>query len=164
MTARDRYELKIAGLLHDCGNVTTPVHVVDKATKMHTIFVRIALIDTRFEVVKRDAEIAALRERLKSLDKHAADGALKREIEPQLKQIEDDRAFLRRANIGGEAMKDEDVARVQEITRRYRWRNVDGGAADFLSDEELKKVTIRYGTLTPDDAQNKYHKIEVTIQ
>ena len=57
MTDKDRYELKIAGLLHDCGKVTTPVHVVDKATKLETIFDRIHLIDTRFEVLKRDAEI-----------------------------------------------------------------------------------------------------------
>ena len=34
MSDQDRYELKIAGLLHDCGKVTTPVHVVDKATKL----------------------------------------------------------------------------------------------------------------------------------
>jgi HD-GYP domain-containing protein (c-di-GMP phosphodiesterase class II) len=29
MTDKDRYELKIAGMLHDCGKITTPVHVVD---------------------------------------------------------------------------------------------------------------------------------------
>ncbi|MGC2048435.1 MAG: GAF domain-containing protein, partial [Gallionella sp.] len=34
MTDRDRRELKIAGLLHDCGKITTPVHVVDKSTKL----------------------------------------------------------------------------------------------------------------------------------
>src|SRR5687767_373694 len=50
MNEKDRYELKIAGLLHDCGKVTTPVHVVDKATKLETIYDRIHLIDTRFEV------------------------------------------------------------------------------------------------------------------
>jgi HD-GYP domain-containing protein (c-di-GMP phosphodiesterase class II) len=50
MSDKDRYELKIAGLLHDCGKVTTPVHVVDKATKLQTIFDRIHLVDTRFEV------------------------------------------------------------------------------------------------------------------
>src|SRR5262249_25704612 len=54
MSEKDRYELKIAGLLHDCGKVTTPVHVVDKATKLETIFDRITLVDTRFEVLKRD--------------------------------------------------------------------------------------------------------------
>jgi HD-GYP domain-containing protein (c-di-GMP phosphodiesterase class II) len=163
MTDRDRYELKIAGLLHDCGKVTTPVHVVDKATKLQTIFDRIALIDTRFEVVKRDAEIAALRARLQKLEK-AAGGAAGHEIDPLIGQIEDDREFLRRANVGGEAMKDEDVARVQEITRRYRWRGPDGQTTDFLSDEELKNLTIRYGTLTPDERQVINHHIEVTIQ
>jgi HD-GYP domain-containing protein (c-di-GMP phosphodiesterase class II) len=164
MTERDRYELKIAGLLHDCGKVTTPVHVVDKATKLQTIFDRIALVDTRFEVVRRDAEIAALRERLQVLDRENASGAPGAEYERRLKQIEDDREFLRRANIGGEAMKEEDVARVQEISKRYRWRNGSGDIADFLSDDELTNLTIRYGTLTSDERQIINHHIEVTIQ
>jgi hypothetical protein len=164
MTERDRYELKIAGLLHDCGKVTTPVHVVDKATKLQTIFDRIALVDTRFEVVRRDAEIAALRERLQVLDRENASGAPGAEYERRLKQIEDDREFLRRANVGGEAMKEEDVVRVQEISKRYRWRNGSGDIADFLSDDELKNLTIRYGTLTSDERQIINHHIEVTIQ
>jgi len=138
--------------------------VVDKATKLQTIFDRIALIDTRFEVVKRDVEIALLRERLKALDKGAADGALKADIESRLKPIENDREFLRRANIGGEAMKDEDIARVGEITKRYRWRDTEGERTDLLSDEELKNLTIRYGTLTPEERQIINHHIEVTIQ
>jgi HD-GYP domain-containing protein (c-di-GMP phosphodiesterase class II) len=164
MTERDRYELKIAGLLHDCGKVTTPVHVVDKATKLQTIFDRIALVDTRFEVVQRDAEIAALRERLQVLDRENASGAPGAEYERRLKQIEDDREFLRRANVGGEAMKEEDVVRVQEISKRYRWRNGSGDIDDFLSDDELKNLTIRYGTLTSDERQIINHHIEVTIQ
>jgi HD-GYP domain-containing protein (c-di-GMP phosphodiesterase class II) len=164
MTERDRYELKIAGLLHDCGKVTTPVHVVDKATKLQTIFDRIALVDTRFEVVRRDAEIAALRERLQVLDRENASGAPGAEYERRLKQIEDDREFLRRANVGGEAMKEEDVVRVQEISKRYRWRNGSGDIDDFLSDDELKNLTIRYGTLTSDERQIINHHIEVTIQ
>src|SRR4029079_410025 len=68
MTDKDRYELKIAGMLHDCGKVTTPVHVVDKATKLQTIYDRIGVIDTRFEVLKRDAEIRMLRGKLASVE------------------------------------------------------------------------------------------------
>ena len=105
MTDKDRYELKIAGLLHDCGKVTTPVHVVDKATKLQTIFDRIELIDTRFEVIKRDAEIAMMR--LRGAARFATaggDGAeLDQAFRERLREIDEDREFLRACNIGGEA-------------------------------------------------------------
>ncbi len=164
MTERDRYELKIAGLLHDCGKVTTPVHVVDKATKLQTIFDRVALIDTRFEVVKRDAEIALLKARLEKLGPRHTDVVGDAQLVAGIREIESDRDFLRRANIGSEAMKDEDVARVQAIARRYRWRNGDGERSDFLSEDEIRNLTIRYGTLTSEERQIINHHIEVTIQ
>jgi HD-GYP domain-containing protein (c-di-GMP phosphodiesterase class II) len=164
MTERDRYELKIAGLLHDCGKVTTPVHVVDKATKLQTIFDRVALIDTRFEVVKRDAEIALLKARLEKLGPRHTDVVGDAQLVAGIREIESDRDFLRRVNIGSEAMKDEDVARVQSIARRYRWRNGDGERSDFLSEEEIRNLTIRSGTLTADERQIINHHIEVTIQ
>jgi HD-GYP domain-containing protein (c-di-GMP phosphodiesterase class II) len=164
MTDRDRYELKIAGLLHDCGKVTTPVHVVDKATKLQTIFDRVALLDTRFEVVKRDAEIALLRARLEKLGQGRKDPVGDAQLAAGIREIENDREFLRRANIGSEAMKDEDIARVQTIARRYRWRDSEGQTADFLSEEEVRNLTIRYGTLTPEERNVINHHIEVTIQ
>ena len=164
MTERDRYELKIAGLLHDCGKVTTPVHVVDKATKLQTIFDRIALIDTRFEVVRRDAEIALLRARADKLAPGRKDAASDAQLQAGIREIESDRDFLRRANVGSEAMKDEDIARVKAIAARYRWRNGDGEYSDFLTEEEVRNLTIRSGTLTADERQVINHHIEVTIQ
>jgi len=163
LTERDRYELKIAGLLHDCGKVTTPVHVVDKATKLQTIFDRVALIDTRFEVAKRDAEIALLR--LAAPDQGNPDASLEAELAARVAEIEEDREFLRRVNVGGEAMKDEDVTRVHAIAKRYPWRPHGGGApADFLTEEEIRNLTIRYGTLTAEERSIINHHIEVTIQ
>jgi HD-GYP domain-containing protein (c-di-GMP phosphodiesterase class II) len=150
MSERDRYELKIAGLLHDCGKVTTPVHVVDKATKLQTIFDRIELLDTRFEVAKRDAEIAALRD--------GGDPAAR------LAEIDDDRDFIRHANVGGEAMSDADLERVRTIAKKYRWRDPSGNMADFLSEDELKNLTIRAGTLTHEERQVINRHIEVTIR
>ena len=164
MTDRDRYELKIAGLLHDCGKVTTPVHVVDKATKLQTIFDRVALIDTRFEVVKRDAEIALLKSRLEKLAPGRRDVMGDAQLVAGIREIESDRDFVRRTNIGSEAMKDEDIARVKAIAARYSWRNGEGERSNFLTEEEVRNLTIRSGTLTAEERQIINHHIEVTIQ
>ena len=166
MTQKDRYELKIAGLLHDCGKVTTPVHVVDKATKLHTIYDRINLIDTRFEVVKRDAQIAMLGARLHSPekgDKPALD-EVQRRFDLQMREIGEDREFLRFANVGGEAMTPEDQERVKQIAVKYRWRDVTGNEADLLTADEVENLTIRAGTLTANERRIINHHIDVTIQ
>jgi HD-GYP domain-containing protein (c-di-GMP phosphodiesterase class II) len=154
MSDKDRYELKIAGLLHDCGKVTTPVHVVDKATKLETIFDRIHLIDTRFEILKRDAEIAMLK------DGSPEARATCRE---RLRQIEEDRMFLRAANIGAERMHEDDIERVKRIAE-YRWTDISGHEAKFLSEDELKNLTIRAGTLTAEERQVINHHIVATIK
>ena len=165
MSDEDRYELRIAGLLHDCGKVTTPVHVVDKATKLQTIFDRIGLVDTRFEVVKRDAEIAALREKLAApANANAEWQKADRDLTVRLRKINEDRQFLRFCNFGSEAMRDDDQERVREISRNYRWRDVDGNNAEFLTEDEARNLTIRSGTLTPEERQTINHHIEVTIK
>jgi HD-GYP domain-containing protein (c-di-GMP phosphodiesterase class II) len=152
MTEKDRYELKIAGLLHDCGKVTTPVHVVDKATKLETLYDRIHLVDTRFEVLKRDLEIQLLKGQLDD-----------REYRERQRLIEDDRRFIHACNIGGERMKDEDVARVRRIAA-YRWRDTAGHEANFLTDDELKNLTIRAGTLTEEERKIINNHIVATIK
>ena len=165
MSDKDRYELKIAGLLHDCGKVTTPVHVVDKATKLQTIFDRIVLIDTRFEILKRDAEVAMLRAKLAGADNRKGEWEnAERELKGRLRQINEDRQFLRFCNFGSEAMREEDRERVREIARCYRWHDVDGKESDFLTADEVKNLTIRSGTLTQEERQIINHHIEVTIK
>jgi HD-GYP domain-containing protein (c-di-GMP phosphodiesterase class II) len=166
MTDRDRYELKIAGLLHDCGKVTTPVHVVDKATKLHTLFDRIELVDTRFEVLKRDREIDALRRQLAlrvQVDEKAEAliGSICRE---EIAALETEREFIRVANTGGESMTPEAMARVRDIGHRHTWRGVDGLEQEFLSANELENLTIRGGTLTQAERNTINHHIVATIK
>ncbi|BBJ00039.1 HD family phosphohydrolase [Ferrigenium kumadai] len=171
MTEKDRHELKIAGLLHDCGKITTPVHIVDKATKLHTLFDRIQLVDTRFEVLKRDAEIAMLRA-LSNLPSRASGGegdvsaeaaAIRAGYEVHIRQLDDDREFLRHCNIGSEAMSEEEQQRVRRIAA-YRWRDVGGAESNFLSEDEIENLTIRYGTLTEAERGIINHHIDVTIK
>ena len=171
MSDKDRYELKIAGLLHDCGKVTTPVHVVDKATKLETIFDRIHLVDTRLEVLKRDAEIAALKRKLELLGGSGAGEAARermaqidQECRDGLRQLETDREFLRHCNIGGEVMSPEARERVTRIGTGRKWVDVSGANADFLTQDEIKNLTIARGTLTQEERETINHHIVATIK
>ena len=160
MDDRERYELKIAGLLHDCGKITTPVHVVDKATKLFTLYDRIHTLDTRFEVLLRDAEIAWLRKSLEGGDREV----LRPEFEALQKRIREDREFLRHANIGGEAMTEADQQRVRDIALRYCWTNPAGEEVPFLDANEIENLTIRAGTLTATEREIINHHIVTTIK
>jgi HD-GYP domain-containing protein (c-di-GMP phosphodiesterase class II) len=152
MSEADRYELKIAGLLHDCGKITTPVHVVDKATKLQTLFDRIELIDTRFEVLKRDAQIAHLNG---ELDMTA--------YTERLARLDADRAAIRQANTGGEFMDEARVAAIHRIAG-HRWCGPDGSEQPFLSEDEVENLTIRRGTLTAAEREVINHHIVMTIR
>lgn len=143
MSEKDRYELQTAAWLHDCGKVTSPESVMDKATKLETVFDRIELIDTRFEVLRRDCEI----EYLKQCAKGQGDESAYRE---KLAQIDDDRDFLRVSNIGGEFMTEAHQDRVRQIAKT-QWTNPDGESVPFLTDEEVYNLTIPKGTLTPEE-------------
>ncbi len=174
MSEADCYELKIASLLHDCGKITTPVHVVDKPTKLHTLFDRIELIDTRFEVLMRDAEIEMLRA-LSSRSSPASGGRgrdsagegemdeIRAEYDAKINQLCDDREFLRQCNVGVEAMSAEAQVRVSQIAA-YRWRNPQGEWCDFLSPDELENLNIRSGTLSQAERDIINRHIDVTIR
>jgi HD-GYP domain-containing protein (c-di-GMP phosphodiesterase class II) len=163
MTERDRKALWLAGLLHDCGKITTPVHVVEKSTKLETIFDRIHLLDTRFEVLRRDAEIQSLKDKLAAGNDGRRHAEINRSLSEKLAKLDSDRAFLRKANIGGEFMRPEDQQRVKDIAG-YRWIGPDGNEADFLTADEVENLTIRAGTLTGNERDIINNHISVTIR
>ncbi len=134
MTEDQWYELHLGAYLHDCGKVTTPEYVVDKATKLETIYDRIHEIRTRFEVVKRDAAIEYLRA---LLDRPEDADSLRRALEDKLAKIDDDYAFVAECNVGGEFMAPEKVERIKKIAAVTWKRTLDDRIG--IAHEELKR-------------------------
>ena len=162
MTDEQRYELYIAGWLHDCGKVATPTHVVDKGTKLETIFDRIETINTRFEVLKRDVKIDYLQKILDT--KPSSDKAIKvleNEYKSKLRKIRKDQMFIQACNVGGEYMAKELQERVIKISN-YPYRQ-NGKKQSFLSKEEVRNLNIPKGTLLPEERQIINDHIVITI-
>ncbi|MBF0632839.1 MAG: GAF domain-containing protein [Magnetococcales bacterium] len=162
-TEEDFYELRIAAWMHDCGKVVTPEYVVDKATKLETIHDRIHTVDARFEVLKRDAEIEFLKQKIAALQQGDPGGiaALEETLQQNLAQIKSDQAFVRECNIGGEFMSPERQNRIKAIGMR-QWVNGVGEQVNFLTDNEIENLNIPKGTLTSEERQVINHHVVAT--
>jgi HD-GYP domain-containing protein (c-di-GMP phosphodiesterase class II) len=146
LSEEEWYELRIAAWMHDCGKVTTPVHVMDKSTKLETIFDRIEVVRARVEVLKRDAEIEMLRAEAAPGADHAA---LRAAFEKKVEELSAELALIEKSNIGGEFLEPEKQAKIAEIGRRSVVQN--GEPRPLLSPDEVKNLTISRGTLTAEE-------------
>jgi uncharacterized FlgJ-related protein len=170
LNENELFELKVASWLHDCGKITTPEAVMDKPTKLSSIFDRIELIDQRFVLIKQQAENAMLREQLALLQHNhnsttnieAAFQKMDAELQAFKQQCDLDRDFLRSSNIGSESMTEADQARVREIGKRTLV-GADGQPVSFLSEDELYNLSIVRGTLTAEERWIINNHINVTI-
>ena len=134
-------ELEIACWLHDCGKVTTPEYVVDKATKLETIYDRIHEVRMRFEVLKRDAEINYWQQLTEGGNKEK----LKQALEKELQSLDDDFAFIAECNEGGEFMADDKIERLNQISERTWFRTLDDRIGISWEENIRKNQTDKAG-------------------
>jgi len=162
LTDADRYELTIAAWLHDCGKIVTPEYVIDKATKLETIFDRFHLLEARFEILKRDQEIACLKQQLAAQqDNKALPPDLEQAFQANIVQLKEDLAFIRCCNTGGEAMSDQDITRLKLLQKQNL--SINDVDVPLLSDEEIYNLSIFRGTLTSEERKVINNHINVTI-
>ncbi len=134
LSEEEHYELFVASWLHDCGKVTTPEYVVDKATKLETIYNRIHEIRTRFEVLWRDADISFYKELFKNPTREAE---LLQIRDQRRDELQNDFAFLAGCNVGGEFMAPDKVERLEQIGKQVWQRNFDNRIG-LSGDEEAR--------------------------
>lgn len=166
---KEMYELKIAAWLHDCGKVATPEFVVDKSTKLETIYDRVNEVKTRFSVLQRDEEIKRLKKELviernpvlSADEKKIKIAELKKTYGKKIRNLKNDLDFVQESNVGGEFMSNDKKARIHDIAK-YKWKP-NGKMENFLSEDEIYNLTIPRGTLTPEERKVINDHIVVTI-
>ena len=154
----DMYELHVAGWMHDVGKICIPEYVMDKATKLETIYDRIHEVQALYELLKRDAEVHRWRQVALGED------AVKEEsiYLSMCKELDEEFLFLQEANIGGEFMSDEKIQRIHNISERTVV--VNGIEKAVLSEEYVYNLVIRKGTLTYEEREKIREHMTITIQ
>ncbi|MCD4650692.1 MAG: HD domain-containing protein [Candidatus Cloacimonetes bacterium] len=143
--------ISMAGWMHDLGKIITPAYIMDKATKLETIFDRVELVMTRFDL------IIAVMKRDYSLTENAED---RDRLSEKIKHITEEKSFVAKANTGGEFMTNEDIIRM-ELLAEFSYSS-HGKNYFLLTKNELKNLTIRKGTLLSEEFEIMKEHASVT--
>ena len=128
-------EFRIGAWLHDCGKMATPDFLVDKATKLETLYNRIHEIRTRFEVLLRDARIVRLEGELAGGDPEL----LERAYRERKAELEEQYAFVASCNVGQEEMERDRIERLRQIGAQSWLRHFDDSLGLSWRELELRR-------------------------
>jgi len=161
----DFKQINFAALMHDIGKLATPEYVVDKAAKLETLFDRVALVESRIEVIKKALHVSFLKQKILLLERNALE-----EIDYQEKAfhekvtlLDDYGAFIKKHNTGSEFMEDVHVQTIQKIAQEP-WI-IEGETYPILTENEAYNLSVQRGTITNEERSiiNEHAKISVDI-
>jgi HD-GYP domain-containing protein (c-di-GMP phosphodiesterase class II) len=159
-------ELRIAAWMHDIGKVTTPVEIMEKSTKLQTIFDRIHHIDLRMTLLLEKAEKEGLQKKLALMEKGADVTALVKcaeETKARVDKIIEIRKFIRACNQPSEFLPEENIARLKSIAK-MTYQEWDGTTKPYITDNELENLTVQKGTITKAERDKIKDHAYVTLQ
>jgi HD-GYP domain-containing protein (c-di-GMP phosphodiesterase class II) len=143
-------EMHIAAWMHDVGKITTPEYIVNKATKVETIFDRIHLIETRFNLIAEQIKTRFLNQKIQMLSNESRDNPgidrIDQKCSEKLAQLSDDLEFIKACNSPGEFLENNSIDRVGQIAARTYFLN--GEEQPYLTADEVENLCIRKGSLT----------------
>ncbi|MFC1814218.1 HD domain-containing phosphohydrolase [Thermodesulfobacteriota bacterium] len=159
-------EMRMAAWMHDVGKITTPEYVVDKSTKLQTIFDRVQLIETRFRLISELIANRYLQLKNELLRKKPDDMSeldrLDKELESKIGRLNEELKFIKSCNDPGEFMSDEKIDRIHKIAEKTY--AINDTEHPYLTEEEVKNLCIRKGTLTEEERRVVEHHATMTAK
>lgn len=159
-------ELRLAAWMHDVGKITTPEYVVDKATKLQTIYDRINLVETRFHLIAASIENSHLRRKVALLQSSTPDlpelQRLEKAASDEIKALYNSLDAIKTVNKTGRPMSEDDINLVGAIARKTFV--VNGKPQPYLTKNEVHNLSIRQGTLTPEERQVVENHAAMTLK
>lgn len=152
-------ELRISAWLHDVGKITTPEFIIDKARKLETIYDRMETLKVRFEILKRDRCIEALKNANVKGKKYSEEKGIYN-YDTYAEELEADYRFLEDINTGSRFMDENMISRLNSIAAK-QWKK-DGKLQNLLHDDELYNLSIPQGTLTKEEKEIIKNHVTIT--
>ncbi|MEZ5314817.1 MAG: HD domain-containing phosphohydrolase [Chlamydiales bacterium] len=146
------YELKIAALLHDCGKITIPTHIIEKRKKLESVYDRSEIIDVRFKGLEIKEENHLLKKKLDWLANYHPDSlrvaesffdSFDQAYHQKILSIKEDQKFIHRCNDSTEPVTSETIKNIDRIASLY-WNENE----PILTSEERENLLIPEGNLT----------------
>ena len=163
-TPQEIKQINFAALMHDIGKLATPEQVVDKSTKLETIFDRIEVVKNRIELIKKALEIELLNKKIALFQSGAkSDESLEEEFRRKLDLLDGYTAAIEKSNRGTEFTTDEQIALIQNIAGQ-NWE-IEGKTYFILTQNEAYNLSVQKGTLTTQEREiiNEHAKISLDI-
>ncbi|MDA3788428.1 MAG: GAF domain-containing protein [Desulfobacula sp.] len=115
-------ELHIAAWMHDVGKITTPEYVVDKSTKLETIFDRLELLESRFALIEENVKNDFLNKKIKLLENGQYNESDIKKLEEachdKILAFQKDFEFIKLCNNTGDFMSEDKVERIEKIGKK----------------------------------------------
>jgi len=150
-------EIRFSAWLHDVGKITTPEYIINKSTRLETIFDRIHLIETRFRLIEKTIEL----EYLKSEQKENNEKKL-RQLKESITELREDIEFIKSCNTPDRFITEQDVVRIRQIAqKKYIF---DEKTYNYLFDDEVNNLCIQRGTLNLSERKNIQNHADLTLK
>ena len=163
--ADEMKQINFAALMHDIGKLATPEYILDKATKLQSLFDRVNVVESHIHIIEKALHVKFLEDKL-ALFEGTLKGnihALEEQYHAKLDVLHTAFKLIQSSNQGDTPLSDETIEQLQALARE-QWQ-IGEESYTILSADEAHHLSTKRGTLTPEEREriNAHAKLSIDI-